>query len=126
MDFQTKLLYSASVVKKIVKQVSTSARVSSQESSRPPFEVNRRVVQAFLSIGKGLAGMEQFCIAMGMNGMSNNSYNAHLLKICDENKTIKENLLENSHAAIRQAHIESDPTLHQNDVINNGVSYNGM
>lgn len=44
-----------------------------------PWEVNRRAIMAFREIGKGLAGMEQFCMVMNMPPPpSKPSYNSHI------------------------------------------------
>lgn len=54
----------------------TSARIQ-QKAKTPSFDVNRRMVQAFSSMGKGLRGIETFSMYMNMKSIQNKSYNAH-------------------------------------------------
>ncbi|PSN30182.1 hypothetical protein C0J52_28093 [Blattella germanica] len=68
-----------------------SPRVPSNESSRPPFDVNRRIVNGFLEIGKGHAAIEQFSMMTGLPIMSTSTYYSdHIKNIADDNEVMNE------------------------------------
>ncbi|KAJ4440819.1 hypothetical protein ANN_10665 [Periplaneta americana] len=103
----------------------SSKGICNTESTRPPFDVNRRMVNAFVTMGKGHSAMEQHCMAMGMAGLSSPSFNSHLIKLTEENKLVRQHVLRNAHSAVRRAHMEVDSSISDSDVINIGVSYDG-
>lgn len=73
----------------------TSDRISTKESKRPAFDVNRRAVKAFSSIGKGHRALEMFCIAMNMKPMQFRSYNKHIIALRDVYKDeVNKSLIE--------------------------------
>lgn len=124
MGFVSKLEVKCPSCEKCYVDTYTSPRVSC-ESSRPPFTVNRQMVEAFLSMGKGHAGMEQFCVTMGMNCMSSSTYNSHLLECYEDSQLLQAKVLNMAHSVVRQAHLEANPDLDENDVIDISVSYDG-
>lgn len=103
----------------------TSPKLQSDASSRPPFQVNRKTISAFLQIGRGLSAIEQFSMVMGLPGMSSSTYSAHIKCLSLENVKIKAEILRLSHTAIRQAHIELNPHLAGEEILNIAVSYDG-
>ncbi|KAJ4438160.1 hypothetical protein ANN_14099 [Periplaneta americana] len=109
----------------VLNEMYTSPKVGNTESTRPPFDVNRRMVNAFVTMGKGHSAMEQHCMAMGMAGLSSPSFNSHLIKQTEENKLVRQHVLRNAHSAVRRAHMEVDSSISDSDVINIGVSYDG-
>ncbi|KAJ4430474.1 hypothetical protein ANN_22690 [Periplaneta americana] len=109
----------------VLNEMYTSPKVGNTESTRPPFDVNRRMVNAFVTMGKGHSTMEQHCMAMGMAGLSSPSFNSHLIKLTEENKLVRQHVLRNAHSAVRRAHMEVDSFISDSDVINIGVSYDG-
>ncbi|KAJ4425367.1 hypothetical protein ANN_27982 [Periplaneta americana] len=109
----------------VLNEMYTSPKVGNTESTRPPFDVNRRMVNAFVTMGKGHSAMEQHCMAMGMAGLSSPSFNSHLIKLTEENKLVRQHVLRNAHSAVRRAHMEVDSSISDSDVINIGVSYDG-
>ncbi|KAJ9598509.1 hypothetical protein L9F63_010799, partial [Diploptera punctata] len=48
----------------VCNEIYTSPRLQSVKSSRPPFEVDRKVVSGFLQICRGLSAIEQFSMAL--------------------------------------------------------------
>lgn len=109
----------------VLNEIYTSPKVGNTESTRPPFDVNRRMVNTFVTMGKGHSAMEQHCMAMGMAGLSSPSFNSHLIKLTEENKLVRQHVLRNAHSAVRRAHMEVDSSVSDSDVINIGVSYDG-
>ncbi|KAJ4431994.1 hypothetical protein ANN_20606 [Periplaneta americana] len=109
----------------VLNEMYTSPKVGNTESTRPPFDVNRRMVNAFVTMGKVHSAMEQHCMAMGMAGLSSPSFNSHLIKLTEENKLVRQHVLRNAHSAVRRAHMEVDSSISDSDVINIGVSYDG-
>lgn len=61
----------------------TSARsgLAQTNSTRPPYDINRRMVQAFSSIGKGHRGLQTFSMHLNMKPIQLKSYKWHLDKI---------------------------------------------
>ncbi|KAJ9589142.1 hypothetical protein L9F63_017562, partial [Diploptera punctata] len=72
------LITSCGHCEKVCNEICTSPRLQSDTSSRPPFEVNRKVVSGFLQIGRGISAIEQFSMVMGLRGMSSSTYSAHV------------------------------------------------
>lgn len=106
-------------------QVCSSDRMSSSSSSRPPFDVNKKVVDSFLSIGRGHAALEQFCVGMGMNCISASNYNNHLQNILKHGEVLKEEVMKKFHEAVRQAHEEENPEIGNDEILKIAVSYDG-
>lgn len=100
--------------------ISTSPKVSDKS-----FDVNRRVTQAFTTIGKGYAAVEQFSVVMNMMPMSNKSFHYHsqfiyrtakksaILKLCQARQTV------------REYYKELDPLVTDDSILDLSVSYDG-
>ena len=101
MGFAHKLVSKCRNCQSVCSEMFTSPRIQTTESTRPPFEVNRKVVNAFLHIGKGHAAIEQFSMAMNLPIMSVSTYSAHVHNLAEENEKIKNEVLKISHSAIR-------------------------
>lgn len=65
------------------KNCSYTSQSSSSEKleDSAAFDLNRRMVKFFNSIGQGFRAIEQFCIMLNMDGLSNNSYAKHVSAI---------------------------------------------
>lgn len=61
----------------------TSEQMSKKESTRGAFDVNRRVVNAFSSMGKGHRALELFSIGLNMKPLSFTSYAWHIYALHD-------------------------------------------
>ena len=92
-------------------KANSSPRVSDTDSTRAPFDVNKRMVDGFVSMGKGLAGMKKFCTSMGMNCMSSSTYNSHLYEIVKDNKSISKKVVDMARKRVHLVHIEENPHL---------------
>ena len=127
MAFAYKLITKCRNCQVVCNEMFTSPRVPSNESSRPPFDVNRRIVNGFLEIGKGHAAIEQFSMMTGLPIMSTSTYSDHLKNIADDNVKLKEVILKLSHSAIRKAHRDTDTSvcICDDDIQDLTVSYDG-
>lgn len=103
----------------------SSPRVDNIHSHRPAFQVNKRMVESFSSIGKGHSAMEQFSMCMGMNVMGSRTFTTHLNAVCANNNTVKKDVLELATNFVREAHKEIDTSLEGQEVIDISVSYDG-
>lgn len=106
-------------------QTYTSPRVSCESSSRPPFEVNKRVVSAFSEFGRGYAAIEKFCMSMGMHVMSKSTYNSHLQDRAEDDKILRHNVLDMAHNAVRKAYTGLNQDQGPENVVDITVSYDG-
>ncbi|GFV99802.1 uncharacterized protein TNCV_5081621 [Trichonephila clavipes] len=61
----------------------TSRRISDSEGTEnQSFDINMRMVQSFLSFGKGFLAMEKFCMLMYMDLPSSRTSNIYIKKLC--------------------------------------------
>ncbi|GFY21063.1 uncharacterized protein TNCV_3991071 [Trichonephila clavipes] len=61
----------------------TSRRISDSEGNEnQSFDINMRMVQSFLSFGKGYLAMEKFCILMNMDLPSSRTFNIYKKMLC--------------------------------------------
>lgn len=123
--FCVKLSVKCSKCEEKVSEKYSSPRVTDEESSRPPFEINRQIVNAFLSIGAGHNAMQRFGIEVGMKVMDISSWVAHFKKIVKEHKSLMANILAKSRAAVRKAYELLDPSLIGKAIIEIAVSIDG-
>lgn len=94
-------------------------------SKRPPFEVNRRVVDGMIGIGLGHSSMEKFCTIMSMRGMSVSSFKSHVDQLTAETEKLEARVLQKARKAVRRAHEAIDPSLDSEAVLDVAVSYDG-
>lgn len=64
-------------------------------------------------------------MATDLPSISSCSYNNHLQGLAEENVIVKEEFFKMSHDAIRRAHVDADPSLKIEGIINLSVSYDG-
>ncbi|XP_069673452.1 uncharacterized protein [Periplaneta americana] len=102
-----------------------SSPQTKSDSKRPPFEVNKKMVEAFVSTGSGHSAMQTFCSVVGMKGMALGTYQSHLDKIAKETDCYNQKILSRSRRAVREAHEVCDPTLKSSNVMDIAVSYDG-
>ncbi|KAE8742066.1 hypothetical protein FOCC_FOCC012393 [Frankliniella occidentalis] len=104
-----------------------SARVAEEESSRPPFEINRKLDDAFVSTGNGHAAMQRFGAVVGLNIMDSRSYANHLRKVSliVSADVLSKEVLQKSRETVRNHYIERDPSLADQEVIDIDVSFDG-
>lgn len=53
------------------------AETYTSEKVRNTFDVNRRMVKHFVSVGQGFSAMENFCVVTNVEGLSNNAFHKH-------------------------------------------------
>lgn len=61
----------------IISSVPSSKQLNSSSTSSKCFDINRRMTQAFLHIGKGHAAVEQFCMVMNLPVMLSRTFHNH-------------------------------------------------
>lgn len=104
----------------------SSSRVTSDISQRAPFDVNRRVVQSFSSLGKGRSAMEQFSGILNMNTLSRYSYNEHVKAIHSAGNSAIESSLEKIREEVKKENRKLSEDEHSGgDVVDIGVSFDG-
>lgn len=108
-------LVSVKCHERVIVQEYTSGRVHDDNSTRPPFPVNRRMCEAFISFGLGHAAMESFCENMGMHSMAVRSFHQHLNALSHDFKKLREEMF-------REAYVDEDPSLQDSPVIDATVS----
>ena len=87
----------------------TSPRIQKKNSStRPPFSVNRKMVEAFVSLGLGYAGLEKFGMEIGMKVMSSTAWKKHLKDLEKGSAEMKTKILEEARQAVRKVYNTSD------------------
>ncbi|KAE8739199.1 hypothetical protein FOCC_FOCC015305 [Frankliniella occidentalis] len=106
-------------------QIQSSPRVTSSESSRPPFDVNRKLVEGFVNIGAGYTAMVKFGAALGMKVMDQSSYREHLNKLVEESVILKRAIPAKSRAAKREFYELENPEIKGQEIIDVHVSYEG-
>lgn len=107
--------------------VLTSNRVVNSESStRAPFDINRRVVQAFTNIGRGHSAIEQFSAVLNVNSISLSSYNDHLKIITATNTTVAQNSMHAIREEVKTVYREKNITDdNRNEPVDIAVSFDG-
>lgn len=64
----------------------TANSFTSDKIEASVFDINRRMVKFFLSSGQGFSAMERFCMAMNIEGLSNNAFNKHATTLTEFSK----------------------------------------
>lgn len=123
--FAFTITVSCSQCNEAICQIQSSPRVTSSESSRPPFDVNRKLVEGFVNIGAGYTAMVKFGAALSIKVMDQSTYRDHLKKLVDECVKLKEAILAKSRAAVREFYEMENPELKGQEVIDVHVSYDG-
>lgn len=100
---------------------------NNETAGRKSFEVNRRIVQGFSSIGKGFRGMEAFSMAMNMKSMSSKAYNCHIKQMHDKYVTVANDSMEKARIEVRKAYsvIDNISLDEMEKIINISVSFDG-
>ncbi|GFY42331.1 uncharacterized protein TNIN_426461 [Trichonephila inaurata madagascariensis] len=115
--FSSKIELKCKSCKKIFNSVFSSPR----DDDSKCFEANKKLVEAFLKIGKGHAALELFSMAIGIHAMDKKTFSKCLLKLYEEKCSFKEDILEISRKVVRKHH--EDLLGIANGVIDITVSY---
>lgn len=97
---------------------------SPRESESKRFEANKKLVEAFLKIGKGHAALEVFSMAIGIHCMDKKTFAKCLSALYEEKKCFKNDILELSRNIVRKKHQELYGFTDE-QIIDIGVSYDG-
>ena len=89
------------------------------------FDVNRKLVEAFLKMGKGHAGLEIFSMVMGAHATNKKIFANCLRELCEEKEKFKDEILEFARNIVRAEYEELDSMLQKDTPINITVSYDG-
>lgn len=106
-------------------KVFTSIFSSPRDNNDKSFEANKKLVEAFLKIGKGHAALEIFSMAIGINAMDKKTFSRCLNKLYEEKKNYKDGILEASRKIIAERHAELVLTSDKNDILDISVTYDG-
>lgn len=102
-------------------EIKTSTVVKNTDSSNKCFDVNLRVVQAFLSFGRGFSAFEMFCMCMNMQTMSSRTFNLHKRMLYSTFTNFSEKQLQDVRREVRNAYGD----FKDNDIVNISVSFDG-
>lgn len=126
--FSHELQLKCSFCEDSVKSSTFTSKRSETGSSRPSFDVNQRITQAFVKIGKGYAGLQQFCMIMNMDVMCNTSFNKHVTTMHEATNSAVSDIVDNARCEVRNAY--SDLVVNKSEVslpavLDIAVSYDG-
>lgn len=99
----------------------SSSRMLNQKS----FTINKDMVEAFLSIGKGHSAMEKFSMALGLTPMDIKTFNKYVRQLADEAKDFKTRVLCESQKAVIEEHGRNGDSPDAAGILNVSVSYDG-
>lgn len=89
------------------------------------FDVNRKVVKAFMSNGERFAALDRFCMIMNMNNMSPNTFSKHNAEVSKSTVNIGKQNLAVARARVREVHKEGDSEVNEDSLLDVCVSYDG-
>ncbi|GFU83715.1 uncharacterized protein TNCV_523091 [Trichonephila clavipes] len=82
-----------------------------QEEAKKSYDINSKLVSAFLSIGRGHAALETFSSVLNMLTMDRKTFAKCMHNLSVKNKEVKKKMLEMSRQAARRAHVKVDASL---------------
>lgn len=103
----------------------TSQRVQTVESTRPVFDVNRRIVSTMLDLGLGHAGLEQFSMHMNMATLSQPCYDAHVKMLHPSRVGVAEAVMQRSRQMVHDAYLELQKVPDSDGILDITVSFDG-
>ncbi|KAJ4442731.1 hypothetical protein ANN_04322 [Periplaneta americana] len=108
----------------IKKSIYTSKRLENK-TKRPAFDVNQRMTQAFIRLGKGHAGLQHFSMIMNMYCMSKYSFNEHSKLLLGATTDVVANILTDIRSEVRGAYADLIVDGEIPPILDIGVSYDG-
>lgn len=99
----------------------TSQKVDGSKS----FDVNRRIVKAFMSNGEGFGSLEKFSLVMNMDSMSSKTYSSHSAEVSKSTVIMGGDNLKKARTRVRELYKEMDGTIGEDTVTDIGVSFDG-
>lgn len=107
-------------------QTSQQTGHSDANSSRAPYDVNRRLVQAFTSVGKGHRKMEAFSMHMNMKSLAWRAYERHIDQLHSSYSGAANDTLKTARGEVRKAYTELESLpLDYAGSLDISVSYDG-
>lgn len=85
-------------------EIFTSKRVSDSKSKRPGFDINLRLSTAFLYLGKGYSGVEQFAMIMNMIPFCSKSFEKYLSLLSKSATKTSETIIDECRKEVKQAY----------------------
>lgn len=89
------------------------------------FEANKKIVQAFLKIGRGHAAVEEFSMILGIQSMDKKTFSKCLNSLHADGEDVRSKVLEMARSIVRKKHEEIDASLKNQPIIDISVSYDG-
>lgn len=93
--------------------------------TRPPFDINRRMIKTFLSLGKGHNGLEIFSMGLNMPCIHHSAYDKQIDIIVDLAKEHVQDSLNNARTEVTKAYLELENSLEIRKPLDITVSYDG-
>ena len=97
----------------------------SSPEERNSIDINERMTNAFLDMGAGYSGLEKFGTELNMNIISERTFTKYVDIAYNESKELQKEARKFTLQAVRKTHIEADPSLANEDILNIAVSYDG-
>lgn len=125
--FTTKIVVKCQACECVLSQTFSSKRVDSTDGkkSKTAFDINKRMVSTFSKFGRGHAAMELFSIGLGVNSVNSASYFSLQQLIQKENCVFVGKILAEARQRVREAHINENPDINPDNILNIAVSYDG-
>lgn len=99
----------------------TSQRV--EDSNR--FDINNKMVSAFIAVGKGHSALETFSMALGMPTMDSKTFQRCFSSVIEQKSKLKDEMFKISRETVRKVYLEAGNSVQEDDVIDISVSYDG-
>ena len=124
--FSTQLIVKCEFCDVVLCDTYSSPKITNNKPrGKAPFDVNRKIVQAFTSFGKGHAALEHFSLSMNTNVMCSATYYAHMCNISKDVIPFACKILENARQKVKREHYKESPDITGQAIINIAVSYDG-
>lgn len=89
------------------------------------FDINNKMVSAFIEIGKGYSALETFSMAIGMPTMDSKTFRRCFSSVVEKKSKLKAEMFEISRETVRKVYREADSSIKEGDIIDLSVSYDG-
>uniref|UniRef100_A0A1B6JRX1 Mutator-like transposase domain-containing protein n=4 Tax=Proconiini TaxID=565685 RepID=A0A1B6JRX1_9HEMI len=99
----------------------TSKKIDGSKS----FDVNRRIVKSFMTIGEGYGSLEKFSLVMNLDSMSSKTYSSHSAEVSKSSVFMGGDNLKKARARVRESYKDMDATITDDTVVDIGVSFDG-
>lgn len=128
LDVDTERMYGYSTKLKLFRKscgkIFSSSFSSTRGNESNCFDINKKLVEAFLKIGKGHAALEIFSMVVGLHAMDKKTFSYCLHELSEEKEKLKDDVLEFSRNIVYRNHEELRSNENE-DVIDVVVSYDG-